>query len=138
MMEAVPQMADSIRICHLFELPPEVEALRFEAITQGFGFMDRLTADWVSGANTFSRRGECFLGYLPRTDVGRLRHVYVLDERRRQGSGRLLVARLLDEARRSFGKVRLRTDTERAASFYVRCGFSLVNDPTASHAMNLA
>jgi len=129
--------------------------LRSEAITQGFGFMDRLVADWASGANTFSRPGECFLGafvaecligvgglnldaYLPRTDVGRLRHVYVLNGWRRQGIGRLLVDRLLDEARRSFGKVRLRTDTDTATAFYVHCGFSLVNDATASHAMNLA
>jgi GNAT superfamily N-acetyltransferase len=148
-------MADPIRIRRLLELPPEVEALRSEAITQGFGFMDRLVADWASGANTFSRPGECFLGafvaecligvgglnldtYLPRTDVGRLRHVYVLNGWRRQGIGWLLVDRLLDEARRSFGKVRLRTDTDRATAFYVHCGFSLVNDATASHAMNLA
>jgi GNAT superfamily N-acetyltransferase len=148
-------MANPVRIRRLLELPREVEALRSEAVGQGFGFVDRLVADWVSGANTFSRPGECFLGafvaecmlgvgglnvdpYLPRTSVGRLRHVYVLDAWRRQGIGRLLVDRLLDEARRSFGKVRLRTDTDRAASFYVRCGFSLVNDATASHAINLA
>jgi GNAT superfamily N-acetyltransferase len=153
--KAGPQMADPIRIRQLLALPPEVETLRSEAIRQDFGFLDRLVADWVNRTNTFSRPGECLLGgfvaerlievgglnvdpYLSRTNVGRLRRVYVLDDWRRQGIGRLLVDRLLDEAKRSFGEVRLGTDTARAASFYVRCGFSLVNDATASNAVNLA
>ena len=153
--KAGPQMSDPNRIRQLLALPPEVETLRSEAIRQDFGFMDRLVADWVNRTNTFNRPGECLLGafvaerligvgglnvdpYLPRTNVGRLRHVYVLDDWRKQGVGRLLVDRLLDEARRSFGKVRLRTDTDRAAAFYVHCGFSPVNDATASHVVNLA
>ena len=148
-------MLDQIRIDYLRSLPPGLETPRSEAIQQGFGFMDRLAADWASGANTFSRPGECLLGvfadgrliavgglnvdpYGRRADVGRLRHVYVCSDWRRKGIGRILVDRLLDEARQAFGEVRLRTVTDRAASFYVRCGFGPVKEATASHAMRLA
>src|SRR6266481_537833 len=119
-------MPDQIRIDYLRLLPPGLGTLRSEAIQQGFGFMDRLAADWASGANTFSRPGECRMGvfadrrlsavgglsvepYGHRADVGRLRHVYVCSDWRRRGIGRILVDRLLDEARQAFGEVRLRT-----------------------------
>jgi GNAT superfamily N-acetyltransferase len=148
-------MPDQIRIDYLRSLPPGLETLRSEAIRQGFGFKDRLAADWASGANTFSRPGECFLGvfadgrliavgglnvdpYGRRAGIGRLRHLYVCSDWRRKGLGRMLVDRLLDEAREAFDEVRLRTTTDRAASFYVRCGFSPVKDATASHAVRLA
>jgi len=116
--------------------------------------MDRLVTDWSSGANTFNRPGECFMGafaaerlvgvgglnidpYLDRADAGRLRHVYVLGDWRRRGIGRMLVNRLLAEARRSFAEVRLRTDTDDAAGFYMRCGFRPADDAGASHTLTL-
>jgi GNAT superfamily N-acetyltransferase len=122
-------MGDRIQITRLHSLPPGIEALRAEAARQGFLFMDRLVSDWTSGANTFSRPGECFLGacaegrlvavgglnidpYLMRTDVGRIRHVYVLDGWRRAGIGQALIDRLVSEARRSFGEVRLRVASD--------------------------
>ena len=146
-------MRDQIRIDDLRSLPPDLEILRSEAVRQGFEFMDRLLAEWDSGANTFSRPGECLLGAFAgqtltgvgglnvdpctdRADVGRLRHLYVRSDWRRRGVGRTLVDRLLQEARRSFCHVRLRT--EAAAAFYTGCGFSAVDDATASHAMKLA
>jgi len=148
-------MVDRIQIARLYSLPPGLEPLRAEAARQGFRFMDRLMSDWASGANTFSRPGECFLGacadgrlvavgglnvdpYLMRTDVGRIRHVYVLDGWRRTGIGRALIDRLVSEARGSFGEVRLRTATDSAAGFYIRCGFSPANDATASHTLKFA
>jgi GNAT superfamily N-acetyltransferase len=148
-------MADRIQISRLHSLPPDIEALRAEAARQGFLFVDRLVSDWASGANTFNRPGECFLGacvdgrlvavgglnvdpYLTRTDVGRIRHVYVLDGWRRTGIGQALVDRLLSEARGSFGEIRLRVATDSTAGFYIRCGFSPANDATASHALKFA
>jgi GNAT superfamily N-acetyltransferase len=148
-------MIDQVRINHLHTLPLELEPLRTEAVRQGFGFIDRLMSDWVRGANTFSGPGECLLGafadtrlvgvgglnadpYLPHIGVGRVRHVYILGEWRQKGIGRMLVGHLLDEARRSFGEVRLRTDTDAAASFYARCGFTPVKDATASHSLKFA
>ena len=148
-------MGDRIQITRLHSLPPGIEALRAEAARQGFLFMDRLVSDWTSGANTFSRPGECFLGacaegrlvavgglnidpYLMRTDVGRIRHVYVLDGWRRAGIGQALIDCLVSEARRSFGEVRLRVASDSTADFYIRCGFSPANDATASHALKFA
>jgi|SRR5690349_13954177 GNAT superfamily N-acetyltransferase len=148
-------MDDQIQISRLSVLPADLETLRREAGAQGFGFVDRLCADWASGANAFNRAGECLLGasadgaligvgglnvdpYLHRADVGRIRHVYVLGDWRRRGIGRTLVSRLVDEARASFREVRLRTDTDEAASFYVQCGFRPADDATASHVLTLA
>jgi GNAT superfamily N-acetyltransferase len=116
--------------------------------------MDRLVSDWTNGTNTFNRPGECLLGafadrrlvgigglnqdpYSARADVGRVRHLYVLDSFRQKGIGGALVNRLVRAARGVFGELRLRTDTEGAAAFYVRCGFCAANDATASHTLIL-
>jgi GNAT superfamily N-acetyltransferase len=148
-------MDDRVQICRLRSLPLDLEALQHEAEAQGFRFIDRLCADWANGTNTFDRPGECFLGafadgkpigvgglnidpYLDRAGVGRIRHLYVLQDWRRKAIGRTLVSRLVDEARRSFREVRLRTDTDQAAAFYSRCGFRPVDDATASHVLTLA
>jgi N-acetylglutamate synthase-like GNAT family acetyltransferase len=148
-------MVDRIQIVRLYALPPGLEALRAEAVRQGFSFMDRLVSDWASGANTFSRPGECFFGasvdgrlvavgglnvdpYLMQTDVGRIRHVYVLDGWRRTGIGKALIDRLLSDARGVFGEVRLRVATDSTAGFYIRCGFSPADDATASHTLKFA
>ena len=145
-------MIDRVEITRLHSLPVGLEHLRDEAARDGFGFLERLVADWASGANTFSRPGECLLGaladgrlvgvgglnvdpYSPRTDLGRIRHVYVLDAWRHKGVGRALIDDLVREARGLFRELRLRTGT--AAAFYVRCGFGPVDDPTASHALKL-
>jgi GNAT superfamily N-acetyltransferase len=150
----VSQVIDRIEIARLHWLPSGLEHLRDEAARHGFGFLDRLVADWASGANTFSRRGECLLGaladgglvgigglnadpYSPRTDLGRIRHVYVLDAWRRKGVGGVLIDCLVREARGLFSELRLRTATTAAAAFYVHCGFGPVDDPTASHALKL-
>jgi GNAT superfamily N-acetyltransferase len=150
----VAQVIDRIEITRLRSLPSGLEHLRHEAAHHGFGFLDRLVADWASGANTFSRPGECLLGafvgdrlvgigglnadpYSPRTDLGRIRHVYVLDAWRRKGAGRALLDGLVRQARGRFGELRLRTGATDAAAFYVLCGFGPVDDPAASHALKL-
>jgi GNAT superfamily N-acetyltransferase len=147
-------MTDRVQIARLTSLSPDLKTLQAEAVRQGFGFMDRLVSDWTSGTNTFSQPGECLLGgfadnrlvgigglnkdpYLARDDVGRVRHLYVLDSFRQRGIGRALVDRILSEARGVFGELRLRTDTEGAAAFYIRCGFCPVRDATASHTLIL-
>jgi GNAT superfamily N-acetyltransferase len=134
----------------LTSLPADLEALRIESGREGFSFLDRLVADWISGTNTFSRPGERLLGvfadrqlvavgglnadpYVPGRGVGRIRHVYVLGARRHQGVGRALIERLVRDAGGLFSELRLRTATAGAAAFYGRCGFSRVDDPTATH-----
>jgi len=148
-------MIDPVEIAPVGSLPAGLETLRLEAARQGFGFLDRLVADWTSGANTFGRPGEALLGafsdsrlvgigglntdpYSSRADLGRIRHVYVLDAWRHKGVGRALIDCLVAKARGLFTELRLRTDTEAAAAFYARCGFSPIADPTASHAFKLA
>lgn len=143
-----------IEITRLNSLPAGLEALRIESGREGFGFLDRLVADWTAGTNAFSRFGEGLLGafadrqlvgvgglnadpYVPGTGVGRIRHVYVLGVWRHQGVGRALIDRLVREAEGQFSELRLRAASADAAAFYVRCGFSPVDDPTATHAVKL-
>jgi GNAT superfamily N-acetyltransferase len=150
----VSRVINRIEITRLHSLPSGLEHLTDEAAQHGFGFLDRLVADWASGANTFSRPGECLLGafsdnglvgigglnadpFLPGTDIGRVRHVYVLDCWRHKGVGRALLDRLVSEARGRFKGLRLRSG-EGAAAFYLRYGFSPVDEPTASHALKFA
>ena len=147
-------MIDPIEIAPVRSLPSGLEDLRREAAQQGFGFLERLVSDWTSGANTFGGPGEALLGafsdsrlvgigglnadpYSSRSDLGRVRHVYVLDAWRQHGVGRALIDCLVRTARNSFTELRLRTATEAAGAFYVRCGFSPIDDPAASHALKL-
>lgn len=90
--------------------------LATQARAEGYRFVDRLVAEWRSGANRFAAPGECLLGvvdgedllaigglnidpYMDDGDTGRLRHVYVRIDRRNQGLGRLLVGALIAGAR---------------------------------------
>ncbi len=146
----LPTMEFQPRIVPLLDLPAGVEALRAEAAADGFRFLDRLVADWRSGANAFDRPGEVLLGafraddlialgglnrdpYASEDGIGRLRHVYVGRSVRRAGVGSTLVRRLLDHARGTFRLVRLRADAEAAASFYVSLGFTPVQDVAGTH-----
>ena len=123
-----------------------------ESRAEGFAFVARLTSDWRSGENRFDRRGEalfvvdeggevvaiCGLNIDPFHDdprVARLRHLYVARAARRRGLGRFLVGRALEHATaNAFTRVRLRTDTSEAATFYERLGFGRCrNTTTATH-----
>jgi GNAT superfamily N-acetyltransferase len=146
-MATTPDMT----ITRIAALPPEVETLEASAASEGFNFMTRLLAEWRSGTNRFDQPGECLLGafeggrmvgmggltidpYLPAGDVGRLRRLYVAPSVRRRGIGAALVDALLQHASGRFLLVRLTTDTEAGADFYLRCGFSQVDDNSATHA----
>jgi GNAT superfamily N-acetyltransferase len=127
-----------------------LEPLREEAGREGFRFLERLISEWESGANRFDQRGECFVGgYVgghlaavgglnrdPFTDprrIGRLRHLFISGNYRRQGIGSAIVDHLVRQARPHFAELHLRTDSTDAASFYMRLGFRAVIHPTASH-----
>ncbi|MDY0832010.1 GNAT family N-acetyltransferase [Pseudomonas sp. AN3A02] len=137
----------------LSALTEELLTLEAEAIAEGFRFLTRLIAEWKSGANRFDRPGECLLGvfnngqliaigglsYDPYagTEVGRLRRVYVAQASRGCHVGKALVSQLLKHAAQQFGVVRLSTDTQEGAAFYLRCGFEPVQDKHATHAKSL-
>ena len=144
-------MTLDITITRIAAMSPDVEALEGLAASEGFNFMTRLLAEWRSGANRFDKPGECLLGafeggrmigiggltidpYLPAGDAGRLRRLYVAPCARRRGIGAALVDALLQHASGRFRLVRLTTDTQAGADFYLRCGFSQVDDDSATHA----
>jgi GNAT superfamily N-acetyltransferase len=116
--------------------------------------MRRLREDWASGVNRFACPGELLLGawvgerlvavgglnrdpYMSADAIGRLRHVYVLDDVRRLGIGTLIVARIIAEASACFSLLRLRTMTAEGAAFYDRLGFQRASDPFATHVIDL-
>lgn len=138
-------------IIRLTELPPGFERLALASEKEGFEFVRRLENEWHSGQNRFDRPGELLLAsveggevdavgginrdpYVSVPDIGRLRHVYVLPDRRNAGVGSGLVRAILDAARSSFSQIRLRAATSQSDSFYERLGFrKLGSDPTATH-----
>jgi GNAT superfamily N-acetyltransferase len=128
-------------LIELVELPiDDFQPLLVESRQQGFDFVDRLVANYQSGANRFDRPGEKLFAaydsgrligvgglnrdpYLTDGDTGRVRHLYVLDRCRRQGVGAALMARIISEARLSFRRLTLRTFTAEADRFYRALGF---------------
>jgi GNAT superfamily N-acetyltransferase len=132
----------------------EMDGLRTEAAGDGFQFVERLVSEWQSGANKFDQPGEALLAaqsegdvvglcglnrdpYSQLSRVGRIRHLYVRKSFRRLGVGTALVNQLLGLAVANFDVVRLRTDTQSAARFYLSLGFAAVQNETASHVMHL-
>jgi GNAT superfamily N-acetyltransferase len=127
----------------------ELAPLIAEADAQGHRFLQKLTEEWVSGANRFDGPGECFLGVYREGRLigvgglnrdpyaagkaGRLRRLYILEAARRTGTGTALVEQLIATARAHFDLVRLRTDCPSAARFYRQLGFSEIAAGDATH-----
>ncbi len=129
---------------------PAIESLAHEAEAEGFRFLGRFLADFAAGLIRFNTPVEFFHGvelnaglvamggvtpdpYVRDVIVGRLRHVYVSPEIRRSGIGRELVQTLEARARRTYRRLRLRTDTPGAAAFYERLGYDAIEHRTATH-----
>jgi GNAT superfamily N-acetyltransferase len=120
---------------------PRLGQLVAESLEDGYDFLDTLVDELRSGANRFDRPGEMLLGafdgaalvavggvthdpYTEEPGIGRIRRVYVLRAFRGFGVGSLLVRALMVRASAHFHIVTLRTDSERAARFYTKLGFS--------------
>lgn len=97
-----------------------------EAESANGGCMLRLRDEWLSGAQRFDQPDEFLLGrhvgdllagvggvshdpYSPQPHLGRVRHIYVLQRLRRQGTGRALMTAIIARAGQSFEVLRLRT-----------------------------
>lgn len=108
-------MKPSIEIKTVLDLPPGIEALRIEASSAGFRFMEKLTKEWETQTNRFDKPGELLAGafqngqlvaigglnidpYAGDITIARLRHLYVLKRIRRQGVASRLARYLLDKA----------------------------------------
>lgn len=121
---------------------------------QDGSFMLRLRDEWVSGVQRFDGPGEFLLGawdgeqlvgvggvsrdpYDPRSGLGRVRHVYVLRERRGRGVGRVLMDALVTRARCDFECLRLRTRNPAAAALYESFGFQRSESQDETHRLEL-
>lgn len=137
------------QILHIDE--NEILALKLASLGEGFSFVDRLVQEWKSGKNRFQAQGEAFWGVFSGEELvgicglnldpyendpkaGRLRHLYVIPVRRREGAGRALVNVALLHARDRFSHVNLRTENPVAAKFYERLGFqAIAGDANCTH-----
>lgn len=131
------------------DLPALLAPLRARAAAEGYNHIERLCADWASGANRFSRPGERFLlarspdgdviacgglnidPFEPGGRTGRLRRVYVAPSARGKGLGRRLIAALL--ADHPFDRITVRAGPADAGRFYEALGFEAVSHPTRTH-----
>jgi GNAT superfamily N-acetyltransferase len=135
---------------------PEVFApLMDEAEAGNVGFLLRLRDEWGSGALRFERPGEFLLGalaegtllgvggvshdpYEPTEGLGRVRHVYVVEARRRQGIARRLMTEVLRRASSSFKALRLRTGSAEAAALYESIGFRRSDRSGETHRLQIS
>ena len=119
-----------------------LENLRAESSDEGFSFIERLCAEWISGANRFDAPGEalflalndgqvvgvCGLNrdpYAHDPRVGRVRRLYVSPAHRQRGIGQTLLAAVIACARGPFSSLRVRTEV--AGDFYTAQGFRRVD-----------
>jgi len=143
-----------MKFVRLNDLPASLGDLAADAEREGHRFLGRLTREWESGLNRFDRPGEALFAaleddrlvgvgglsvdpYENDSRVGRVRHLYVLPEHRRQGVGRSLMGCILAEAWRRFDCLHLRTHNPVAARFYQRFGFRpCVGSSECTHVLN--
>lgn len=130
-----------------------LEKLADEARAQGYFFIDRLLDEARCGKNLFENFGECFCGVFaghllvgcgginkdPYVDqnIGRLRHVYVVEAYRRNGIAAALVRDLLERSKHAFDTVRLRASDDNANTFYDTLGFKRTDHETATHYISI-
>ena len=131
-----------------------MDQLRADARQEGFLFIERLWKEWQNGKNRFDAPGEMLYGcmdkselvaigglnqdpFAGRSGVGRIRRVYVRPAWRNRGIGDALVHALIENARKNFVSLHLRTDNPAAARLYERIGFSRSSISNATHIMIL-
>lgn len=137
---------EAVRIVRLFDLPlSDIHPLVVESRAQNHHFVDRLIDEYVDGSNRFDQPGEAlyaaYVGdqmvgvgglnvdpYIGDSGAGRVRHLYVLADWRGRGVGRRLMDEIVDQGRRHFSMLTLRTFNPDAAQFYVATGFDAVSD----------
>ena len=127
-----------------------------ESKEDGFRFLERLVDDYKNGTNNFNKPGESLYGVFNKEDVliaigglnidpfsneqkmGRLRRFYVSKDYRRNGLGRLLLKKIICDAKNYYKVLVLHTDTEQADKFYNSFGFLKENTyPKSTHYLNL-
>jgi len=132
---------EGVQIVQIRNWPAEAsEELLAESEQEGFRFVRRAKEEWLSGVNTFSKKGEAFFGIFDDSRLlaiggincgsdrlGRLRRCYVCRKARRQGLGRQLVQHILAFAQPHYSQVGLCCDTDAADRFYRAVGVAHTN-----------
>jgi GNAT superfamily N-acetyltransferase len=126
----------------------DISHLVEESSKEGFRHMKRLVDEYENGTNRFDKHGEALftaydhgriigIGGLNQslTDgIGRVRRLYISQDYRKQGIGRMIMNRVIEEAKQHFHMIELKTDNPAADKFYRSLGFSVKdNDEHVSH-----
>jgi GNAT superfamily N-acetyltransferase len=108
--------------------------------SEGYKFVQKLYDEYFDGTNRFNQNGESLflakskdeiLGigglnidpYLNDTNIGRVRHLYLLPEWRCKGIGKELLITIIEESRTHFESITLYTDNPIADKLYTNFGF---------------
>lgn len=133
----------------------DIERLILESYEEGYHFIKRLRDEFEQGINRFDKSGEALFvvimnsiiigigglnqdPYINKAGYGRVRHLYILPGYRGKGIGKIILRRIIDEAREHFKILLLRTNNEIADVMYCNEGFNkgdLYNQ--ASHYLEL-
>jgi GNAT superfamily N-acetyltransferase len=143
---AAPPGIGAVRLDRVIEmLPAGFDTMRAEALAEGYRFLERLAADWDSGALRFTKAGEVLLaaysdGVLAgiggvTVDPGipealRMRRFYIREPFRRHGIGQQLALALLAQAVGRDGPVTVNAAAG-SAPFWEALGF--IRDARAGH-----
>lgn len=135
----------------IIELQPLIE----DSDKENIFFVRRFIKDWITRTNCFNKEGEVFLiakessqliglcglnidPYDRVCKLGRVRHLYVLSSRRREGIGTLLISHTIELARQNFDLLNLRTNNPEADRFYLARGFQRSYErPECTHILKL-
>lgn len=127
-----------MRIEQIAALPTQIDALREDALAEGFDNIETLWHQWHEEGIRFSRPGEMLVAAFVGEDfVGiggitedfldaswlRMRRFYVRPQFRRQGVGKAIADYLISRALPLQRPIVLYTDTARAATFWQTVGF---------------
>ena len=133
----------------------ELKSLIEDSQNQGFSFVQRCVEEWLTETNCFNQKGEVLLvakennqiiglcglnidPYYPVMGLGRVRHLYVLSSKRRQGIGSKLIKQIIQQAKPNFDLLNLRTNNPQANLFYLAQGFQRSYErPECTHILKL-
>jgi predicted acetyltransferase len=123
---------------------------------EGFLIGERLVYDYKNGTNTFNNFGEALFGVFNNNGeivaigglnrdpfsnnpyIARVRRFYVINEYRRNGIGSLLLKNIINEEKKYYKILVLRTYTSQGDDFYTSYGFLKGNIyPSSTHYMEL-
>lgn len=148
---------DDITIRATTELPASFDRLVKISTSEAHEFLARTLREWQGEVNSFSKPGEVFFlaysgetligcggvnidPYSSEASLGRIRHVYVAPEYRRQGVASLILDACIKHSLAHFKALRLKANTLNRGShdFYKKLGFHCTSeDPQETHRLEL-